>query len=275
MATETTGSGVATRMVRFGNAVEAFVAAPDRAGSHPCVILLHERYGLFQHTRDLAVRFAGEGYVCLAPDLFSRRDDREVLLSGEKQVPLSDPEVVDDLRASIAFLAGQQRGADMQRLAVMGVCQTGRHPLLFAAHEPAVRAALVFYGGAQSREWEVHDLQPEPYEALLARLNCPVLGVFGEGDHIIPVDDVRRLRGVLEQHRKSYHIRIFRDVPHGWLNDTMPGRYRREAAEEAWRLAQDFLARVWNGGYPADRVHWHFESDIAADYDPSRNRRQA
>jgi carboxymethylenebutenolidase len=64
---------------------------------------------------------------------------------------------------------------------------------------------------------------------------------------------------------------MYPEVPHGWLNDTMPGRYRPQEAEAAWRIMLDFLARVWDGGYPADRVRCHFESDVAADYDPRRN----
>jgi carboxymethylenebutenolidase len=270
---EVAASGVATRDVRYGNGVNAFVASPSRAGLHPVLVLLHERYGLVQHTKDLAVRFAANGYLCVAPNLFSRRDDQDQLARGELQAPLSDPEVVSDLRDTLTYLESSETGADAERIAVMGVCQTGRHPLVFAAHEPGVRAALVFYGAAQAREWPTTDRQPEPLDAILQRLDCPVLGVFGEADHLIPADDVRRLRSALEQSGKSYHFRLFRDAPHGWLNDTMPGRYRPEAAEEAWILTQSFLSKVWDGHYSRERVRWTYESNIAVDYDPSRNRR--
>jgi carboxymethylenebutenolidase len=269
MATETADRRIATRTVRYGNAVEAFLAMPEGAGPHPCVVLLHERYGLVQHTLDLAARFAGDGYLCLAPNLYSRFDDQARLAKGEIQVPLPDPQVLDDLTASIAYLRDEP--ADLRRLALMGVCLTARYPLVVAAERADVGACLVFYGAAQPREWEVNERQPEALEALIGRVRCPVLGIFGEADHIITVDDVRRLRDALEAHHKSYHIRMFAGAPHGWLNDTMPGRYRREAAEEAWRLTLSFLQRTWSGGYPADRVQWTWESDVAADYDPSRN----
>jgi carboxymethylenebutenolidase len=66
-------------------------------------------------------------------------------------------------------------------------------------------------------------------------------------------------------------MKLIANVPHGWLNDTMPGRYRPKEAEETWRLLLGFLDRTWRGGYPADRVRWSFESDVAIDYDPGRN----
>ncbi len=270
MATGTAGRSITTRWVRYGNAVDACLTVPQGADKSPAVILLHERYGLVQHTLDLAARFAGDGYVCLAPNLYSRFPDQERLARGEIQVPLPDPQVLDDLNASIAYLR-EEPAADLGRLAVMGVCLSGRWPLVVAADRADVGAAIVFYGAAQPGGWQVNADQPEPLEAIMSRVRCPVLGVFGEGDHVIPLEYVLRFRQVLEAQRKSYQIRLFAGVPHGWLNDTMPGRYRREEAEEAWRLMLAFLDRTWNGGYPPDRLRWQFESDVATDYDPSRN----
>ena len=107
-----------------------------------------------------------------------------------------------------------------------------------------VRACLVFYGAAMPRDFEVTEDQPESLDTLISRIQCPVLGVFGEADFLISLDDVRAFREALERHRKSYHIKIFAGMPHGWLNDTMPGRYRPKEAEEAWRLGIDFLERL-------------------------------
>jgi carboxymethylenebutenolidase len=275
MATESADPTVMTRRVRYGNRLEAFLAEPARAGQHPTMILLHERYGLAQHTLDLAQRFAREGYLCLAPNLFSRHAEQDRLLKGEIQAPLPDPESAEDLGASIDFLRREVPSAAASSVAVMGVCQTGRHPLVLAAGRSDVRACLVFYGAAMPRDFEVTEHQPEPLDALISRVQCPVLGVFGEADFLISLDDVGNFRAALERHRKSYHIKTFAGMPHGWLNDTMPGRYRPKEAEEAWRLGIDFLERVDSGGFPPDRVRWLFESDSAIDYDPSKNVRLA
>jgi carboxymethylenebutenolidase len=157
----------------------------------------------------------------------------------------------------------------------MGVCHTGRHPLVLAAGRSDVRACLVFYGAAMPRDFEVTEDQPEPLDALIARVQCPVLGVFGEADFLISLDDVRAFREALERHRKSYHIKIFAGMPHGWLNDTMPGRYRQREAEAAWTQILDFLQRVYAGSFAPDRVTWRFGSDIAENYDFTKNVRLA
>jgi carboxymethylenebutenolidase len=276
MATRPSDPDVMIRRVRYGNRLEAFLAEPARAGQHPTMILLHERYGLAQHTLDLAAKFARYGFLCLAPDLFSRHPERDRLLAGEIHAPLPDPQVTEDLDASIAYLRSSEPTALADKVAIMGVCQTGRHPIAVAAHRDYVSACIVFYGGTYNpSDWNASEHQPEDMATLLSRLPCPVLGVFGEGDFLIAVDDVRRWRDTLEANRKSYQIKLFAGMPHGWLNDTMPGRYRAREAEEAWQLMIEFVRRVNDGGYPADRVRWHFESDIAVDYDPSKNVRLA
>jgi len=155
----------------------------------------------------------------------------------------------------------------------MGVCQTARHPLLVAASRP-LAAALVWYGAAQPREWAVDERYPRPLDDVIAAIDCPVLGMFGETDHLISVDDVRRLRESLERHGKDYRIHLYRDAPHGWLNDTMRGRYCREQAEAAWAEQRAFLAAVLAPGYDRSRRVQHFAADIAADYDFRRNVRR-
>jgi carboxymethylenebutenolidase len=98
-----------------------------------------------------------------------------------------------------------------------------------------------------------------------------VLGMFGETDHLISIEDIRRLRDCLERHGKSYDIHVYRDAPHGWLNDTMPGRYRRAQAEAAWAHQLAFLEQVLAPGYDRSTRMQHYTVDIAADYDFSRN----
>jgi carboxymethylenebutenolidase len=98
--------------------------------------------------------------------------------------------------------------------------------------------------------------------------------MFGETDHLISLDDIRKFRDCLDRHGKSYDIHVYRDAPHGWLNDTMPGRYRRAQAEAAWADQRAFLARVLAPGYDqATRVQ-HYAAESAADYDFGRNVRQ-
>ena len=264
------------RRVRFGNGFEGALFLPVAEDRRPAVIILHERYGLVQHTLDLAARLAGDGYVALAPDLFSRwQGDREALTRGDVRVTLPDPDVAASIDASIAYLRDLPIVQD-DALVVIGVCQSGRYPVVVSSQRNDLAACVVFYGAAQASDWQLTEYQPRPLGEMLASLSAPALFVFGEADHVISLDDVLRVRGALEAGKRSYRMRVFADVPHGWLNDTMPGRFRAEPAREAWGMLLEFLDDVLQGRWPGERrVRWEFSSDVDCTYDFTKNRRLA
>ena len=258
-------------MIKFGGGISAARALPKAKGKRPAVIILHERYGVDQHTKDLTAKLAQAGFVGLAPDLFHRfTGDRKAVLRGEQRVDLTDDGALADLHAAMDYQK-KLRQVDASRIAIIVVCQTGRQPVLLAAKRNDIAGAVVLYGAIGGREWQASDLRPTPIEDLIAELNCPVLGIFGEADHIISVDDVARFRNCLEKAKKSCHIRIYRDAPHGWLNDTMPGRYRKEAANDAWKLMMGFLKKCFAGAWDRDRIFCIYESDYAKTYDFKKN----
>lgn len=262
--------GVATEDILCPGSMPAFLAVPrEAAGRLPVVVLMHERYGLVQHTRDLAVRCAKDGFLTIAPNFFFKHPDQAALNRGDGRYDLGDVESNAYLRQVLAMLADHPN-ADLARVAVAGYCQTGRHPLVFAAEEH-VAAAVVWYGAASKREWGVTPLQPKPLDQVLGGLKCPVFGAFGALDHIISVDDVRRFRSALEDGGKSYQINVYEQAPHGWLNDTMPGRYRKAEADAAWAAQQAFLKRVLARGYRQTNVEWEFHCARPLDYDFSKN----
>jgi carboxymethylenebutenolidase len=263
---------IATKTIRCSGGLPAYLAAPagSVATKVPAIVLMHERYGLVQHTRDLADRFARDGFICIAPDFFFRHPDQDALHGGDAGYPIKDSEAIELLDSAVAELTTLPQ-ADAAKIVVKGVCQTGRHPLVFAAERKNIAAALVWYGAANAREWEPSDRYAKPLDDMLARLECPVLGIFGEADHLISLNDVRRFRDSLDRHDKTYTIKVFAGAPHGWLNDTMPGRYRRDAAEAAWALQLAFLKRIFDPGYDKTRRVQIYESEHAADYDFSKN----
>jgi len=249
---------VHSSMVRLGNGMSGFRALPRAKGKRPAVILLHERYGVVKHTKDLTLKLAQAGYVGFAPDLFYRfTGDKKTLERGEVRVELRDDEVLTDLGGSIDYLK-KVPSVDSSRIGIIGVCQTGRQSVLLAAYGKELSSCIVFYGAAGGREWTTDEFRPEPIESLIGKVSCPVLGVFGEADHLISVDDVLRFRDCLEKYKKSYHVRIYRGAPHGWLNDTMPGRYRKEAAWDAWGLLLSFLKNPVKV-FTSDRVYGYPE----------------
>jgi len=256
--------------LRFGGDCEGVLYLPRETAPAGAVVVLHERYGLVQHTLALAQRLAQDGYVALAPDLFSRwKGDAEALRSGKARVVLPDAEVAAVIDAALDFAKAHPRVAS-GRLVLMGVCQSGRYPIVVGSRRRDLAACVVFYGASQQRDWEASALQPRAMGDMLRELHAPALFVYAERDHTISLDDVRRMRDALETSRRSYRMKIFADVPHGFLNDTMPGRYRPKEAAQAWQALLAFLAEVfagqWNG-----RVRWEFEGVSAQDYDFSKN----
>ena len=264
-------TGISPTTIRFGKGIGAVRALPRAKSKRPGVIILHERYGIDQHTKDLTVKLAQAGFVGLAPDLFHRFDgDRKAVLRGEQRVDLTDDGALEDLNGAVEYLK-RSPNVDGTRIGIIGVCQTGRQPLLLAAKRNDIAGAVVLYGAIGGKEWLANDLRPTPVEDLVAQVNCPVLGIFGEADHIISIDDAARFRNALEKAKKDYHIRIYRDAPHGWLNDTMPGRYRKEPAKDAWNLMISFLKKCFVNCWDSNRVSWTFEGDFSKQYDFSKN----
>ena len=269
--TATKAQGITPRMIKYSDGITAVRAFPKAKGKRPAVIILHERYGIDRHTKDLTVRLAQAGFVGLAPDLFHRfTGDRQALLRGEQRVDLTDDGALEDLNAAVEYLK-RLKEVDGSRIGIIGVCQTGRQPVLLAAKRNDIAGAVVLYGAIGGKEWLGNDLRPTPIEELIPRVGCPVLGVFGEADHIISVDDVVRFRNALEKAKKNCHIRIYASAPHGWLNDTMPGRYRKEAAKDAWSLMMSFLKKCFAGEWDQDKIVCRYESEYSNKYDFGKN----
>jgi carboxymethylenebutenolidase len=208
------------------------------------VIILHERYGFVQHPRDVAEHFAELGMIGLAINAFYQCDYQSALGDGSRFYYFTDEESVRIIEAALDSLDKLGR-ADMTRVAVLGMCQTGRHPIVMAAESKRIAAAICWYGAGADREFEVGPYYSKPLEDKLARAHCPLLGMFGENDVHIPLANVRRMRDILERHGKAFEIHVHADAPHGFLNNTMAERYRPEQAAAAWRIQMDFLDRAF------------------------------
>lgn len=234
----------------------------------PTVVLLHERYGLVQHTGDLARTISTEGYCVVTPNIFYYLEDQDSLHKGMVKASPSDPFVLERLDETVQWI-GQGKYGDVDKLAMIGVCQTGRYPVIYGSRRQ-LKACIVLYGAVSN--WEKSDLHPQSMDEVIRDLNSPLLGLYGELDHSIPIAAVLKLRNALEQSEKSYRIKIFEDAPHGWLNSTMPGRYRKISAENAMYEMVKFLKQYLSvTSLRPNRIRWEFESDKDRDYDFSRN----
>jgi carboxymethylenebutenolidase len=116
-------------------------------------------------------------------------------------------------------------------------------------------------------------MRPEPIDKLMQEISCPLTAVFGELDNLIHRDNIVRMFTVLAQAKKSFDIRIYAGAPHGFLNDTMPGRFRPEQADAAWSQITAFLKSVFAGEWSKGRARWRFDADTSLDYDFTKMKR--
>jgi carboxymethylenebutenolidase len=259
--------------IKIANRMNGFFGKPAGGGKRPAIIHLHERYGIVQHTTDLGEKFVQQGYVTIVPDLFSRfTGNRDKLAKGDERSDLDDREVVQDIDAVIEYLRALPE-VDATRIAMSGVCQTGRQPILMAAERDYIAAVVMLYGAVYDADWKSQPQRPEPIDKLMEKMSCPMVAVFGELDNLIPLSNIVRMVGVLANAKKSFDVRVYAGAPHGFLNDTMPGRFRAGQSSAAWQQITTFLDAVFSDKYARDRVVWRFESDSAADYDFTKMKR--
>lgn len=232
--------------VRSGaDSIPVYEARPSAAGRHPVIIVIHEIFGLHEHQRDVARRFAREGYVALAPDLFAREGVAQMSDFGKvREVvgKIADRQVLQDLAALAAF-ARQQSYARADRVGATGFCWGGRPTWLLAATEKNLKAAVVWYGRIASPQKD--DLHPKDPLDLAAEVACPVLGLYGEADTGIPVADVRKMEAALKEAGKTAEFVLYPGVPHAFFADYRPS-YRPEPAKDAWQRALNWFARYLN-----------------------------
>ena len=244
-----------------------WVARPQAEEPRPALFLHHERYGPVEHAFGLIEKAAADGFVGCLPDLYHRFDgDRGLLERAEARCDPTDEETIADLDESIAYLRTLDY-VDGSNIGMVGFCASGRAPILFAAARSELKGIAVFHGGVYPRDYDPIYPGQGTVADMIPKLSCPVFGVFGESDFLVPVGNVQRFRTELELHRKSYRIKVFANTPHAWGVNDETGRYRPKEAEEAWQLMTAFFDEVFNDKLDTGRVLWQFESDIAPDYD--------
>jgi carboxymethylenebutenolidase len=260
--------------VKLPNRCEGFLFKPEGKALLGCLIVFHERYGLVQHTLDVANRLAENGYLVLAPDLFSLWDgDKAALHRGEVRAVVSDADSVTQIDHWVAYIKAQAPAAIADKIALFGVCQSGRYPIVVASKRKDISACAIFYGATSERDWGTNSNQPAAMPDMVKDLTSPMLFVLAEKDHTMSIDQMLRMRGALEAGDVAYRMRIVADMPHGFINDTMPGRYREAESEKAWETLLAFLDDVFVKGWPNGRIVWDFIGSKGRDYDFSKNKR--
>jgi carboxymethylenebutenolidase len=210
-----------------GERVRGYLAAPA-SGSGPGVLVIQEWWGLVEHIRDVCDRFAREGFVALAPDLYRGESTADPDEAGRLMMGLEIPRAARDLDAAVRALLGQS-SVEGPRLGAVGFCMGGQLALFAATRNSRIGAVVDFYG--------VH-----PSVTLdLSGLRAAVLGIFGERDGFVTPDVVRKLDADLRGAGVRARCEIYPGVDHAFFNDTRPDVYDARAAARAWSETLAFL----------------------------------
>jgi carboxymethylenebutenolidase len=226
-----------------GFMMPVYRAAPAGKTGLPVVLVLSEIFGVHEHIADIARRFARQGYMALAPELFIRQGDAQsygemAKLMSEVIGKVPDAQVMGDLDATVKWAAAN--GGDTTRLGVTGFCWGGRQVWLYAAHNPAVKAGVAWYGRLVG---QVSDLTPKHPLDIAASIHGPVLGLYGGADTGIPLDTVDKMKAALaagDAAAKASQFVVYPDAPHAFHADYRPS-YRKEAAQDGWKRATDWF----------------------------------
>ena len=221
-----------TAQYQSGNVgMKAFVAAPQTKDQRPAILIVQEWWGLTEYIKDIARRYAAEGYVAIAPDLYSRLGHALPTDAGEAgklMNALKQEDGLTDLNATVAYLKSVPE-VDATRIGVTGFCMGGSYALMLPCVSSEIKAAVPFYGQV-----------PNP-DTPIQKLACPVLYLYGEDDGWITKADVQRLAAALKKYNKTGEIKTYPGAPHAFFRDTDPTVYRPEAAQDAWARTKAFF----------------------------------
>ncbi len=221
-------------MVQFSSSTpreetRAFLAVPEAPGKHPGVIVIHEIWGLVDHIKDVSMRFARQGYVALAVDLFDGKTLTKLEDGRKLREQLTEEKILADLNGGHAYLKSL-KNVNPKRIGSIGFCMGGGLSLLLACHNQEMAAAVVFYGR-----------NPSPID-LVKNVSCPVLCNYAGADLAISETDINLLKNTLAKYGKTFDVKIYPGAPHGFFNDTRES-YRPEAAKDAWDRVLTFYGK--------------------------------
>ncbi|USX26179.1 dienelactone hydrolase family protein [Oxalobacteraceae bacterium OTU3CINTB1] len=232
--TDTTGltAGTITLTVD-GQTVPVYRAQPEGKSNLPVVMVISEIFGVHEHIADVARRFAKLGYLALAPDLFVRQGDpqKSASIADLQRDIISktpDTQVMADLDALVAW--AKANGGNPDKIAITGFCWGGRVTWMYAAHNPSIKAGVAWYGrlvGTSNANTPTNPID------IAAKLNVPVLGLYGEKDTGITQDSIKAMQAMLAKGPNKSTFVIYPNSGHAFHADYRPS-YVEADAKDGW-----------------------------------------
>ena len=201
----------------------AYVARPDEGGERT-VVLIQEWWGLNDHIRDIAGRYASEGFTAIAPDLYR---GKLATNADEASKLMHDLAIEDGLDTIKSTVDAASKALNVGHFGITGYCMGGTFALRAACELEGFSAAAPFYGDI-------------PEEDVLKKLRTPTIFVSGTKDNWITPEKVAFLEECAEKYELPVHSAKY-DADHAFFNNTRPEVYNREAAEDAWALVVGFF----------------------------------
>lgn len=218
-----------TSTVRFEtNDIECdgYLARPDDEVHRPGLIVIQEWWGLNDHIKDVVRRFAAQGYVALAPDLYRGKITVEPDEASALMMDLNKEQALGDVLGAVGYLKGITTGL----VGVIGYCMGGMLTLMAACHSRDVSACSPYYGA-----------NPSPMNQL-AGVTAPILAFYGENDPMVPPSVAEALRTTLEAQGSWVETHVYSGADHAFFNDTRPQAYDPVASSDAWLRTLAFFA---------------------------------
>jgi carboxymethylenebutenolidase len=222
---------------------------PPEGGCKGGLIVIHEVWGLTDHIKDVAERYAKEGYYVIAPNLLHELDIQQHLTPElakdlfdpekrnaaqprlrELMAPMQTPEFAAKTaeKVQICFDWLYDKSETKQKVAIAGYCFGGTYSFTLAVQEPRLSAAIPYYGHANFSVEE------------LSNITCPILAFYGEHDERL-MEALPKLEEDMHAAQVDFTTEVYGDAGHAFFNDTNPFAYNKAAATDAWKQTLAFL----------------------------------
>jgi carboxymethylenebutenolidase len=217
----------------------AYVAKPAGKTGLPTILVIQEIFGVHEHIADVCRRFAKQGYLAIAPELYFRQGDPKGYTDISKLISeivskVPDAQVMTDLDATVSWALSHDGSS---RLGITGFCWGGRITWMYSAHSKDIKAGVAWYGRLVG---EPNPMSPTNPINVVDKLSGPVLGLYGGADTGIAQDTVWKMQDALKastnEAAKKSEFKVYDQAPHAFHADYRPS-YRKDAAEDGWKRA--------------------------------------
>ena len=225
---------VVTSTVRYASgkdSVSSYLSVPEGRGPFPAIIVIHEWWGLNDWVEENARDLASQGYVTLAVNLYRGKSTDSPDEAHELMRGLPEDRAARDLIAASEFLKGRS-DVIRKKIGAIGWCMGGGYSLVTALNVPSLASCVICYGRLITDS------------ASIAKIPCPILGIFGEEDRGISPQSVRDFEAACKALGKNIDVKIYPSVGHAFMNSHNAKGYRKKESANAQKLIEKFFAKT-------------------------------